>query len=436
MSTDIERYMAEVHARVDAKRGSRVATPKSANGHVPDEFERTRTGKIKSTCANGRRAIEILGIECRYDAFHSRMLIGGQRIAEYAGELSDNACLVLRRFIDTEFGFDPGRNNTFDACIQMCLENSHDPVREYVDLLNWDGTRRLATWLTTYMGAEDNELHRHIGIIILVALVRRVRSPGCKFDTIPVFEGPEGKGKSSILRALAGSDENFTDQTILGRDDRTQQELMRGKLVVEIPDLAGLRRAEVEHVKAFATRTFERARPAYGRSVLEQPRRCIIFGTTNETNYLQSRTGNRRFWPVLTGKMDVAAFEQDREQLLAEAAELEAEGYSIVLPEELWGAAGEAQEARMVEEPWHDKLATINGQVFEGKEGAEERISTSELLTLLEIPTERQGDHHTKRLGYVMRSLGWQGPDRLRFGSGRNAPFKRGYRRPARAGDT
>jgi putative DNA primase/helicase len=82
----------------------------------------------------------------------------------------------------------------------MCLENSHDPVREYVDLLEWDGTRRLATWLTTYMGVEDNELHRHIGIIILVALVRRVRAPGFKFDTIPVFEGPEGKGKSSIER--------------------------------------------------------------------------------------------------------------------------------------------------------------------------------------------------------------------------------------------
>jgi predicted P-loop ATPase len=427
MSTDIERHMAEVRARVRAKHGQPLTI--QTNGHGPDQFERTATLKIKSTCANSRRAIEALGIECRYDAFHTRMLIGGQRIAEHAGELSDNACLVLRKFIETEFGFDPGRNNTFDACIQMCLENSHDPVREYFDLLQWDGARRLATWLTTYMGVEDNELHRHIGIIILVALVRRVRSPGCKFDTIPVFEGPEGKGKSTILRALAGSDENFTDQTILGRDDRTQQELMRGKLVVEIPDLSGLKRAEVEHVKAFASRTFERARPAYGRCVLEQPRRCIIFGTTNETNYLQSRTGNRRFWPVLTGKIDISSFERDREQLLAEAAELEAEGYSVILPEELWPAAGEAQEARMIEEPWFDKLAAVTGGVFEGKDGPEERITTTELLALLEIPTERQSDHHTKRLRHVMRSLGWRGPDRLRFGSGRNAPFKRGYRR-------
>jgi predicted P-loop ATPase len=248
--------------------------------------------------------------------------------------------------------------------------------------------------------------------------------------TIPVFEGPEGKGKSSILRALAGGDENFTDQTILGRDDRTQQELMRGKLVVEIPDLSGLKRAEVEHVKAFASRTFERARPAYGRCVREQPRRCVIFGTTNETTYLQSRTGNRRFWPVLTGKIDLEGFERDREQLLAEAAELEAEGYSIVLPEELWGAAGEAQEARLTEEPWHEVLEAVRGVRFDLADGTvEERIPTRDLLTMLEIPTERQTDVHTKRLGHVMRSLGWKGPERMRFGSGRDAPFKKGYRR-------
>jgi predicted P-loop ATPase len=421
---DISRYMEEVRARVASRREPNVPTtadaPKQLSG-----FECTPTGKVKPTCANARLAIENLRIECRYDAFHVRMLVGGQKIAEHAGELSDHACLVLRKLIDTEYGFDPGRNNMLDACVQLCLQRQSDPVRDYFDLLEWDGTRRVATWLTSYMGAEDNELHRHIGTIALVALVRRVRQPGCKFDTIPVFEGPEGKGKSSILRALAGSDENFTDQTILGRDDRTQQELMRGKLVVEIPDLAGMKKAEIEHVKAFASRTFERARPAYGRCVLEQPRRCVIFGTTNETTYLQSRTGNRRFWPVLTGRIDLEAFKLDREQLLAEAAQLEAEEYPIILPEELWSAAGDAQQARLTEEPWLDTLQAFRGAVF----GQEERASTGELLQLLGIPVERQTEAHAKRLGHTMRELGWSGPERMRLGVGRDAPFKRGYRR-------
>src|SRR5262249_25642403 len=204
-----------------------------------------------------------------------------------------------------------------------------------------------------------------------------------------------------------------------------QQELMRGKLVVEIPDLAGMKKAEIEHVKAFASRTFERARPAYGRCVLEQPRRCVIFGTTNETTYLQSRTGNRRFWPVLTGRIDLEAFQRDREQLLAEAAQLEVEGYSIILPEELWSAAGEAQQARLTEEPWLDSLQSYRGAIF----GHEERASTGELLQLLGIPVERQTEAHAKRLGHIMRELGWTGPERLRLGVGRDAPFKRGYRR-------
>jgi hypothetical protein len=257
----------EIQKAIDEIRVRRGMPPRSAatNGaptvlklERAANFDCTATGTIKPTTANARVAIEALGIECHFDAFHLRMTLGGHRIAEHAGELSDNACLVLRKMIDTEFSFDPGRNNTLDACIQLCLEHSADPVRDYFDSLEWDGVRRVSTWLNVYMGAEDNELHRHIGIIALVAMVRRVRQPGCKFDTIPVFEGPEGKGKSSIPRAMAGSDENFTDQTILGRDDRAQQELMRGKLVVEISDLAGMKKAEVESVKAFASRTHER----------------------------------------------------------------------------------------------------------------------------------------------------------------------------------
>src|SRR5262245_20588067 len=190
----------------DAKTSPAGAKMNGAASH--DGFDCTPTGTIKKTCANARIAIQAFGIKCEYDAFRVRMSVGGQRIAEHAGELSDNACLVLRKMMDTELGFDPGRANTLDAATQLCLENTRDPMRDYFDGLEWDGQRRLATWLHVYMGAEDNELHRHIGTISLVALVRRVRRSGCKFDTIPVFEGPEGGGKSSLLRALAGSDEN------------------------------------------------------------------------------------------------------------------------------------------------------------------------------------------------------------------------------------
>lgn len=384
----------------------------------------------KATCANARIAIGMLGIECRYDRFHDKLLVSGHVIGQYAGEFSDHACLVLRLLIHEQFKFDPGRNHTFDACVQLCLQHSFDPVADYLDGLKWDGTKRLDTWMHDYLGADDTELNRAIGRLALLAMVRRVRKPGCKFDQIIVLESPEGREKSTALLVLAGSEENFSDQTILGLSDQQQQERLRGKWVYEIGDMAGMKKAETEQVKAFASRTHDRARPAYGRQQIEQPRRCIIWGTTNDSTYLKSRTGNRRFWPVKVGTIDIVGVRRDRDQLLAEAVALEATGVSLRLPESLWGVAATVQAERMEHDPWEDRLASVNGTRVAADEGRdEERISSNELLTMhLNIPAERQNDVMSKRLGFVMRTLGWKGPDAMKISPGGKAI--RGYRRP------
>jgi predicted P-loop ATPase len=171
-----------------------------------------------------------------------------------------------------------------------------------------------------------------------------------------VLEGVEGSLKSSAIELLAGT-ESFSDQTILGIGDREQQERLRGKWLYEIADLSGMKRADVEAIKAFASRTHDRARPAYGRFLVELPRRCVLFATTNDSIYLKSQTGNRRFWPVKTGVIDIDALRRDRDQLWAEAAAVEATGLSLVLPQDLWPDAVAAQEERRVEDPWHDDIA-------------------------------------------------------------------------------
>jgi predicted P-loop ATPase len=246
-------------------RAGRKSTRKAKVLASIDFGDITAAGAIKATCANTRIAIGKLEISCGYDVFHDKLLIGGQPIGQHAGELSDHACLVLRKLVDDKFGFDPGRNHVFDACVQLALENSFDPVVDYLDGLEWDGTPRIDEWLTTYLGAADTKLNSVIGRIALIAQVRRARSPGCKFDQIIVLESAEGELKSSALSVLAGGPENFSDQTILGRGDKEQQELLRGVWVYEIADLSNIRKAEVEDVKAFASRTYDRARPAYGR---------------------------------------------------------------------------------------------------------------------------------------------------------------------------
>jgi predicted P-loop ATPase len=396
----------------------------------------TVAGDIKATCANTCNAIVKLGIACRYDQFRDRLEIGGQPIAEFAGELSDNACLYLRKIIEEEFGFDPGREKALDTAVQLCLDNQFDPVVGYLDGLKWDGTPRIERWLIDYAGAEDTPFNRAVSGISMIAQVRRARHPGCKFDQIIVLEGKEGTEKSSLLERLAGGVDFFSDQTILGLSDRDQQERLRGVWVYEIADLTNVTKAEVEHVKAFASRTHDRARPAYGRTLVSLARRGVIWATTNNPQYLRSQTGNRRFWPVRTGVIKLAEFVRDRDQLFAEAAAQEAAGASIVLPEELWPDAAEQQEQRREYDPWEDVLANVKGAVVINESGQpEERALTGDILwNDLCIPKDRQTEAQAKRVAAAMRLNGWSGPTVMRVSGNRGRGFSRPVAPAAGAG--
>lgn len=388
----------------------------------------TNTGAPKRTYSNTRTAIEKLGITCRYDLFHDLMLVGGEPINQWAGELSDAVTIVLRQIIIDTFAFDPGKDNVHDAASELCLENRFNPVADYLNSLQWDGNPRLEVWLSTYLGAENNELNRAIGRLTLVAAVRRVRQPGCKFDHITVLEGEEGTLKSTALVTLAGVD-NFSDQTILTAGDKEQQELVRGVWIYEIADLAGMRRSEVERVKAFASRTHDRARPAYGRRRVNAARSCILIGTTNEDNYLQSQTGNRRFWPVETNTIDIEALRRDRDQLWAEAAAVEAQDIPLTLPKELWAAAAEVQDERRLHDLWDDILSSIRGEIHPATDNPmaeQEWVKATQCLMHLEIKPDRASAETFKRLGRCMERLHWK-KARRRFGEGERV---RAYWRP------
>jgi predicted P-loop ATPase len=384
----------------------------------------------KKTYRNAREAIKALGIICRYDEFHDRHLVGGEPIQQWAGELSDAAITVLRQMIVEVFRFDPGKDNINDAATALCLENRFNPILDYLDGLQWDGTPRLETWQTTYLGAEDTPLNRAIGRLTLVAAARRARKPGCKFDQIPVWEGSEGSNKSTAIAVIAGEG-NFSDQTILTCSDKEQQELLRGVWIYEIADLAGMKRSEVEKVKAFASRSHDRARPAYGRRRIDAPRRGILIGTTNDDQYLKSETGNRRFWPITTGTIDIESLRRDRDQLLAEAADVEAQGGSLVLPRELWAEAAAVQDDRRQHDPWDDILASVRGQTYSATDGSGEQqewIKVREILMHLEVKPDRATSEIYRRLKGVMRRLGWKAGKHYFGGQDQ----ERGYWRPDR----
>jgi len=285
-------------------------------------------------------------------------------------------------------------------------------------------------------------LNRAIGRKMLIAAVRRARKPGCKFDYIIVFEGLQGTGKSSVLCILAG-DGNFSDAEILGMDKQDQQEAVQGIWIYEIAELEGLSKAEVTKVKLFASKTHDMARPAYGRHRVDRPRRCIFVASTNDDKYLRDTTGNRRYWPIKTPKIDLDGIARDRDQLWAEAALAEATGEALVIPEELWPEATAQQLARMEIDPWEDVLASKLAELEENNRDVKDcftcandkgcnpewRVSTNYLLSrVLFIPKDRQDNRHTKRLAAVMRNLGWTRPE---------TPFRidttvcRGFTKPA-----
>jgi predicted P-loop ATPase len=378
-----------------------------------------KNGKPTATCTNTRRALKTLGIICRHDVFHDRFHVEGKIIKKGRANL-DHTVLILRTKIHKAFGFDPGTKNTNDAIVQLCLENEFDPVLDYLNALHWDGTPRLERWLIIYAGAEDTELNREFGRIALIAAVRRARYPGIKFDPIIVLEGPMGTNKSKTIEVLAGV-ENFSDQSIFGVRDREQQELLSGIWLYEIAELSNIRKTEVEHIKAFASRTHDRARPAYGHHRVDQPRRCVLFATTNNDQYLKE--ADRRFWPLKTKEIDIEALRRDRDQLWAEAAQQEKEGALIELQRELWETAGVEQQEREEADPWDDVLSEAIGEIEQG----EERISSADLLSIiLKIDISKQRDIDFKRAGRCMRRLGWSGPKKTVI-AGKHV---KGYTRP------
>jgi putative DNA primase/helicase len=229
------------------------------------------------------------------------------------------------------------------------------PVRDYLTSLTWDGVARLENWTTTYLGAASTPLNGAFGSRWMISAVARIMRPGIKSDHMLILEGPQGGKKSSALKALAG-EEWFTDELAeIGSKDAAQQ--MRGTWIIEIAELDAISRAEVSRIKAFLTRTTDRYRPPYERYVITVPRQCVFAGSVNPETYLRDETGNRRFWPIRCGVIDLDALQSDRDQLWAEAIARFQEGaiWWLDEPQLIELAKGE-QERRYQADAWDAKI--------------------------------------------------------------------------------
>lgn len=385
--------------------GAILRPPKSA---FPDV---TKEGYPKTTVPNVKAALGLMEVECGFDMFKMRHVVNGHNIDEFVGDLTDAALYRIRELIYENYRFDPPTTMVMDAVKMLSNHARFHPVRDFLDGLVWDERPRIEKWLTTYGGAEDNEYTRAVGELVLIAAVRRVRQPGCKFDELMIFEGEQGDNKSSALQVLAMQPDWFSDSINFGMSGREAIEQLAGKWIVEIPELHGLRRSEIDKRKSFLSRDTDRGRMAYAYTVTDSPRQCIMFGTTNDSNYLDDMTGNRRYWPVRIARFDVDALREDVEQLWAEAAHYEASGLEIRLEESLWPLAAVEQEQRLIDNPFTDLLdRTLREPGEHGELGLPMigKIRSESLWEILGISPGQRNQKHFNDLGTAMKELGWE----------------------------
>lgn len=351
--------------------------------------------------SNIELAFTKMGVDIRYNAFTDRIIIdtggGTYQVAE------DHLAKKLWFDIREKFGFQPAKEVLFDAIEVIARENTFHPVMDYFSNLQWDGAPRIDKWLTTYTGAEETEYTKAVGALVLVAAVRRIKSPGCKFDEMLVFETPlQGTDKSSGIAALCPDHDWFSDNLKLNTDSKEVIERTSGKWIIEAAELSGMRKTDVEHLKSFLSRQVDEARLAWGKLTAIRPRQFIIMGTTNNNLYLRDMTGNRRFWPVKIRQFLVKEIRKDRDQLWAEAVHREATGASIRLDQKLWASAEVEQNSRLLSDPWQDRLE----ETLRGLTG---KIVCSDVWDLLEInEVWRRDQQGATRISAIMQKLGFE----------------------------
>lgn len=262
---------------------------------------------------------------------------------------ADDAQLIC--YVDAAYGTFSARN--YDIAVAKVVDDrSYHPIREFFESLpEWDRVKRVDTLLVDYLGAEDTPYVRAVTRKELCAAYVRIWHPGAKFDNMIVLNGDQGIGKSTLIAKLGG--EWYSDSLNLSdMNDKTAAEKLQGYWIMEIGELAGMKKADLDKVKAFISRQDDKYRASFGRRVTPHPRQCVFFGTTNSQNgYLRDITGNRRYWNVkVPGTGRLKPWDLDEEtvkQIWAEVMVIAKAGEKLYLPADLEGFAKEEQREAM-----------------------------------------------------------------------------------------
>lgn len=285
----------------------------------------------------------------RYDMFQGQFV---SEDSEFRGAnsslLDDDSLAEISAYIEMEYGIKVSVSKLDEKVMYVVRKKrGFHPIKDFILKEQWDGKHRLDTLLIDYLGAEDTILNRAMTRKWMVAAVARIFEPGIKFDYVLTLAGKERIGKSSFFSTIA-NDVWFSDALSFSLDITRQREAVQGNWIVEIAELSGLRKADMEAAKAFITNRADEWRKAFGHLKSKIPRQCVLGGTTNEEHFLRSTTGDRRFWVVdVSSKRPVSEWRPELEaavpQVWAEAYTYYEAGEKLFLSEKLEAEAAIVQ---------------------------------------------------------------------------------------------
>ena len=333
-----------------------------------------------------------------YDEFHNKFFTDNFGPTREWEEKDDN---YLLEFFQDKLGFHRLSMTAIQqGVMRQAYMNVKNEPKDWIKTLEWDQRARIEEFMVKAFGCVESDYVKSVSKNFWVSLAARIMQPGAKVDSMVILEGPQGSLKSSALQEIGGKWFAEINESVTNKDFFVY---LQGKILVELPELDAVNRAEVTTIKRVITTPTDRLRMPYSRNAKDFPRTCIFVGTTNEDNYLRDVTGARRFWPIRVKRINLEYIRENRNQLFAEARVL----YSNGMP--WWEMPRDETEIEQEKRRSYDEWEGIIANEYEGSYAAEQGLSIATIAKeALDITKDRLEKRTQLRIASCLKALGWK----------------------------